>query len=406
MTVEEKILVDLTASHINGTKPTLETENADFGEVFRLAAIHKLTPLIFSTVKKNGIALPLETEQAMKITSRMQSVGVITRTDAYLKLLDTFKENGLHPITVKGVIVRSLYPEPHARPSADEDIYINKEEKDSFDSILLSMGFTKNQSNDEDDTVTAYTSAATGLHLEVHTSLFPEYPATNIKMNALFSGASDRACSYDVEGHAVASLCPTDHLLFLILHSFKHFIYCGFGLRQIADFVVFARRYKDEIDASAITQSLRSVRADGFFDALLKISLLFFGADKASLGFGAYTPRDYEVDDLAKDVISAGLYGNTDSVRLHSSTITLSAADGKKTGRLASIFPPLKIMKNRYSYVSKCPLLLPVGWAHRIISYLFDSKESSANDAAKSLEIGQKRLDMLKKYGVVDGGAK
>lgn len=405
VTNEEKTFIDVISTYISEKELNAAFDGIDFSELIKLSEIHKLTPLLYSVLKKNEAHLPDGVGEYLKKRSMVLGARVISQTDAYLKLLSSLNEIGLYPITVKGIVIRSLYPEPWVRPSSDEDLYINKEEKEKYEEALINLGFKKRVQNDEDDTVSAFCSDTSGLHLEVHTSLFPHFPSINEKMNALFEKSFERAVFTTAENQSIKTLCPTDHLIFLILHSFKHFIYCGFGIRQIADFAVFARHYRDEIDSDRVVSALKKVSALGFFDALLKICKEYFEIGKDELGFAAYEPKDCNTENLINDVMSGGIYGNSDIVRVHSSTITLSAADGKSTGALSALFPPYSIMKNRYSYVGKCPVLLPVSWVQRIITYIF-GKNKGADNASQSLEIGAKRLAMLKQYGVISGGKK
>ena len=221
-------------------------------------------------------------------------------------------------------------------------------------------------------------------------------------MNEMFEDAFKNSVSADINGVWVKTLCPTEHLLFLILHSFKHFIYCGFGIRQILDFIVFATKNKDYIDSDKIIRSLEKVSAVGFFDALLCIADKDFGISPEELGFSGYAPEKFDTEDLMKDVLSGGAYGNFSKERIHSSKITLSATDNKKGGSLtASLFPPLEVMKSTHKYLNKCPILLPYAWCSRIISHLSKDKKERTFDAAKSIEIGKERLRMMKKYKIL-----
>ena len=48
--------------------------------------------------------------------------------------------NGLHPLVVKGMVCRQLYPHPEERLSVDEDILIPAGEMEQCDRLLKSMG--------------------------------------------------------------------------------------------------------------------------------------------------------------------------------------------------------------------------------------------------------------------------
>ena len=218
----------------------------------------------------------------------------------------------------------------------------------------------------------------------------------------MFENAEKNSVFEDINGTQVRTLCPTEHLLFLILHSFKHFIYCGFGIRQVTDFILFAKSHRDTADSEFILENLANVNAIGFFDALLCICKEYFDTTASDLGFGKYTPKEYDVSDLMADILSGGAYGNSTKERLHSSKMTLSATEKKgKVSPLTSLFPPLGSLKTEYSYLAKHPWLLPAAWASRIIKHLRKDKSERNFDHGETLQIGKERINMMKKYGII-----
>ena len=113
----------------------------------------------------------------------------------------------------------------------------------------------------------------------------------------------------------------------------------------------------------------------------------------------------YAVDEgpMLADMMSGGLYGVVDEDRLHSGSMTLDAVAAQKQGRrrrslTASLFPPASSLAGRYPYLRKRLWLLPLAWAQRVAGYLKNRKTS----AAASVEIGEKRVELLKQYGVID----
>lgn len=93
--------------------------------------------------------------------------------------------------------------------------------------------------------------------------------------------------------------------------------------------------------------------------------------------------------------------------RKHSSNITLQAVVEDKKGKKAetslvkSLFPDMKYMERNYTYLKSYPLLLPVAWAARIRKYLKETRETKGNDARASIEIGSQRVDLMKKYKII-----
>ena len=111
--------------------------------------------------------------------------------------------------------------------------------------------------------------------------------------------------------------------------------------------------------------------------------------------------------DLLEDLLAGGVFGDSSMSRKHSSNITLQAVTedkkGKKTGAslLHSLFPDRRYMERNYAYLKEYPFLLPAAWASRIRKYLKETKQTSGNDARESIEIGNHRVDLMKKYKII-----
>ena len=124
-----------------------------------------------------------------------------------------------------------------------------------------------------------------------------------------------------------------------------------------------------------------------------------------------FIPEGFETDTvdeipMLEDILSGGLYGASDMDRLHSSTLTLEAVSADQEGRksrgvMKSLFPSVAYLKEKYTYLETKPFLLPVAWVQRIHQYLKDSRNSQVNPA-KSIEIGKQRVELLKKYNIID----
>lgn len=170
------------------------------------------------------------------------------------------------------------------------------------------------------------------------------------------------------------------------------------GIRQVCDMGMFAEAYGGEIDWQRIVRGCASVRIDLFAAALFRIAEKHLGFPMPEAFSG------YAVDEAAllADMLSGGVYGIVDEDRLHIGSITLDAVAAQKQGRrrrslAASLFPSAASLAGRYPYLRKRPWLLPIAWTQRISGYLKKSKTSAA-----SVEIGEKRVELLRQYGVID----
>ena len=119
--------------------------------------------------------------------------------------------------------------------------------------------------------------------------------------------------------------------------------------------------------------------------------------------------REIRIDetDMLMDLLDSGIYGNANMSRKHSSNMTLDAVaadkSGKKAGNtvLKSLFPSAKKLESRYPYLRKYPVLLPIAWADRILTYRKETAAGGDNAAADSVKIGNQRIELMKKYGII-----
>ncbi len=401
MTETERFLICVLSSHVSGAAPTIP-DGVDYAALSSLAHAHKLTPILYSVLTKHcKDSVPEEYIAGLKRSALMQMTQQVSKSRAILDLSSEFNAKGIKFAVVKGITLRALYPEPDLRISSDEDVLVCASDFGRAADHLLSSGFEERKKPDEETNVRAFSDAGSGLLIELHNSLFPHTNAFNENMAALFDGALDRSEETVIDNCKIPALSPTDSLLYLILHSFKHFVYCGFGLRQVSDFIVYAKANINSTDAEYIVSSLEKVKASGFFKALLDITEKHFGCDRADLGFAACEREPMDTDDLLEDIISGGAYGNSTPERIHSSLMTIaSAGEGKKSSALSAVFPPYSVMKERYRFVAKHKILLPAGWCARILSRIFSKSENFS--ASETVEIGRRRVGMLKKYGVIE----
>ena len=203
---------------------------------------------------------------------------------------------------------------------------------------------------------------------------------------------------------------PLDFImLYLIFHSFKHFLHSGFGIRQVCDIGRFAEAYGQKIDWAFIKEQTKSFRADIFAVNLFEIGRNYLKFSYEAGGELYQFMNEYkeviDCDELLNDIFSAGIYGKSSESRVHSSLITLSAVSdegGSKSGNvLRAIFPSASELKGRYAFLEKAPILLPAAWVQRLVVYLTRQRGQKDNSMMESIEIGNHRVEIMKKYKII-----
>lgn len=407
MTVSEALLNCISAA-LDGRECALTLAPDDWTALLRLAGEQKLLPLVYAAVRGTPgfAAAPEAVRTAARRQTMREAAAQTVHTEAFLRLYQALRAEGLVPVVVKGIVCRALYPQPELRPSSDEDLYLTAAEMPRFHAVLLRAGFvlTEPERDYRSAHEARYVHPDTGLVVEGHWALFPTEYAVYAALNVQLPDLMQRAQDWETGGVTLRVPDVCDHLIFLLLHAFKHFISSGVGVRQLCDIALWMRRFGAQIDWQRVRAALRATHSEGFAAAVIDAGVHWFGLERAA----AHIPPDWETLEsaaLLADALSGGVYGSADSTRRHSCTITIHAADRVHrggTGRAslcAALFPGREVMAGWYPYVARCPALLPAAWAQRIWRYLRTrGKHTGAQD---SLRIGAQRVELLRQYRVL-----
>ncbi len=379
--------------------------------IFHIAAIQNVLPMICEAVyqsesiKKYQGLFAIYKKQAVD-----QLVSQTVRTAQFLGLCRCLEKRGLTPVVVKGIMVRQLYPRENLRISVDEDLLIPSEQGEAYHQAFLDYGLVQMEEGKvwKRDPEISYTDHGSGLYIESHQYLLPPDSRAYGDLNRFFEHIEPVETEY--KGQKLLTLDPTTHLFFLICHSFKHFLHSGFGIRQICDLVLFSDAYACEIDWEKIWAQCKEIRGQDFVRAMYQIGRKYLLPNNRYEEFLApWHIEEADEEPLLIDVLGSGVHGAADMARLHSSNITLNAVVNNKNNKFTapsvwrSVFLPLDSMKGRYRYLKKIPLLLPAAWVQRLFHYAKELRSGShvGNNARTSMELGKRRVDLLKYYGII-----
>lgn len=405
-----------------GTDSCGGNSQVDAALFFQLAEDHLLLPAVCQVLCNDNklwgnAQIAAEVKGAMGLTplelrhrAVEQTARQIIKTDEFLRMYGMLQQQGYKPLVMKGIVIRELYKWKNYRISGDEDILLPLGIMEKCEGFLLKEGMelTFNPETNEK----TFLLKEGGLRLDLHHTFFD--PSSDIcgGWNSFFEDAAKRSVDIKISGRFLRTLSPTDHLLFLILHAFKHFIYRGIGIRQAADVLVYMDRYQDEVDWEYIWSCCRQVRADGFLRAMIQIGLHSLMPDD-----GLRTISDRfscgRVDEgpLLLDILEAGIHGFAERDRFRSIYMTEYAVARRnkdqpysRFGNMAYIaFPSMKSMTSSYAWLKKAPVLLPAAWIMRLCKYAIDTLAGNKkqDNNADMIRIGSERIEMMKKYGIL-----
>ncbi len=399
LNAEEKLLMDALCCAVHSRRITVDQapEGETLQRLIRLARQQVVLPLLMQASYESGL---FSDRKGPFGEARRLTVIQAARTAEFLLLLRDLEQSGLRPAVIKGLVCRSMYPEPEQRASTDEDLLIQPEEYPAYRQALLACGlrlWKPEEEPGEKDEVT-FVDPERDLYIEVHLRPFSSDSEALSDCNRFFEEALSRTVELAVYGQTIRTLHPTDHLLYMLCHAYKHILYSGVGVRQICDVCLFAARFVAEIDWARLRQSCAELGIE-------TLAAAFFRIGQRHLELSALSAfADLDVDELPllKDCLGGGIYGADDPNRLRSSRITLDAvASSKRGGRrhslIKSLFPSADSIARAYPYLRDKPWLLPLAWGQRIWRYAFDRN----TQAVRSLEIGRERVDLLRRYGIL-----
>lgn len=397
LTATETQFLHIAKAAVSGGE--LPTEAVDWPAMFTLANQQKLLPILFEAVRKTpaaGESTPLFAAIKQQVIGQVLNQTV--RSAEFADLYRSLRDAGLHPVVVKGQLCSRLYPLRDHRISADDDLFIPEGEFFACHQALLANGLTTDTPADELPTAdeVSYTKKDSPLYIELHRHLFDSAQDAHDELNHFFADIAP------VEVDGFLTMPPHEHLLYLILHAYKHFVYSGIGLRQFCDIGLWARAYHDRIDWQRLHDQCAGVHAATFAVAAFRIARTYLGIDFDLPGLW---DGDVDVEPLLHDTLCGGVYGSNSYTRLHSSTVTLNAVKASRTGGkssvLRTVFPKRAYLERRYPYLKKRPYLLPVAWVQRIVHYAGE-RSGADNSASGSLKLARERIELMKRYGIMD----
>ena len=385
-------------------------EKIDFEDlvyIYKMSEIHHVVPMIYNVAYNEDFFKECDANfQAMFKSSAFRYIfSQIQRTNHFLEVYKKLSEKNMKILVFKGIIFRNMYNNPDDRISSDEDILIKKEDYEKVKEFFLSEGFEFIDKGEE----CAYFSKSTGLCIEVSTSLFSHESKAYGHLNKLFEDVFEKSIKINIDKIDILTLSREQHLIYIVFHNMKHFLTGGFGIRQVADFSKYIETYGEYINWEKFWSDLKDLNYDTFALNLIEISLKYLGFNNDKITYPdnitsfdeLKNSQKYYInsESLINDILDAGVFGASTMDRKHTALMTLDAVeDKKKSNRLKAVFPNVNYLKDNYTYLQKYPILLPVAWGQRILSYLKKIKTSSY---INTMELGKQRIELLKEYKII-----
>lgn len=342
-------VLELLRAFIYGEEPKLSGKS-NIEELLKFAYRQKLLG-IFAYMNKRWSLFDSKKAKSLDAAYYSALYESTVRCSKFLKLSEFLSENKIEHMPVKGYYIRELYPVKELRSFGDIDILIHEKDRKRCDSLMKSLGYTVK--NDWEPT---YSYIKDDEYYEIHTNLFDVRLKDRADMTEYFSSAWLHA----KKDSGLRFVPDTEfHLIYIICHLAKHLSTGGAGIRMYLDVALYILRYDSAISWERTEEEFKKLGLERFFHTVLSAVNEWFYV-KASCDFENFGE---ELSELLEFTLDSDIFGHSRD----NSAIKLRGEErSKKRTALKILFPPAKQLENRYTFLKRSRLLLPLAWIVRV----------------------------------------
>lgn len=360
----------LAACAVN-EKPA-ETEKIsvmDLNAVYALSRNHNLAAITFAALESAyGSELPKNEIINKWRESRDKTIRKNMLLDvARLELYDFLESKGIWHLSLKGIVLKELYPKQEMREMSDNDIFFDKAYQKEVYDWFCAHGYSpekyKKLNHDSYHKPPLF-------NFEMHTSLFSRF--FNSDIFEYYANAEKRFIA--VGESYERRFSDEDFYIHTILHAYKHYVTGGVGVRSLLDCYVYLKAKGDGLDREYINAELEKLKVADFELNMRQLSQKLF-ADSILLSSADLSP---EQRNLLEYHLTSGTHGSLahrveNNIKKGNPNDEVISNKSRWKYMFSRIFPNKKYMEEWYAgqhpLLYKYSFMLPIAWLHRILSH-------------------------------------
>lgn len=326
-----------------------------------LAARHFTAPFLLPHIT-DSFCLEQLKKQTKSLMLHYHQIAHLTN------LLTTLFDNENIPYyLLKGISLAQYYPFPESRKLGDVDIYIaDKKSVSRAQKLLEANGFVLIPEVSDHHLTYQYSfdkikrTFLVELHFRI-VGLYHFTPANQL-IDSIYSADKLQPVFQQIEDRTYRTLPTTEYAFYLIHHMLKHYLYSGFGIRLLCDFVFFLHAHKTDIDFDQLHDWCRTSHIIHLYEIIVESCRLYLGL---SSDIDPMIHADHEVcTEFMQRVLDENDMGSTDA----------STLVGSHSYRKITIFTYLKEfhlqMHVRFPKLGNCILLWPILWIFTFVCFI------------------------------------
>lgn len=399
---EQKLLLDLVAEAYFG-KTAVLPQAPDAEALTALAHEQTVFPALYLMLQKH-----FPTDPAVGKQFSRHIASYTTVESAHIEIGDLLQKNGIAYVVIKGVASASYYKEPILRAMGDIDILVEEHDIPKADALLQSIGYATKDDITLPKKHFAYIrgTGKRGIVCELHRGINGVLPEEN-RATAEKYMANILAEAQTVETECGECFVPSDfhHGLILLLHTARHLIKEGVGLRHLCDWAFFVDRFSNDRFLEIFETPLKEIGIWRFAQLLTLCCVRYLGcAPKAWAG----TADEALLEGIVCDIMAGGNFGFNDRDRYRQ--IKYLTDRGKNTvSKSNSLWQACRSIhaktKQEHPFFREHPVFLPAGWVLTVCDYiglvLMGKRES---DSLKTVKTAQERRKLYDEFALFQTG--
>ncbi len=382
---EEKYLIALLKNiFTDNGRNVNETEGSpDTGTVVSLAKRHAVLPLLYDVFVDNELFVSqLDYIKRESRQTVLQSYRLLFLTKHLVEILEAEKIN---VAVLKGVATGSMYPVPELRKSGDVDLLIPCEvEYQYLVEIMEKEGFRLSEHQHANHHIVFV--SMDGISVEIHK--MPAEPFVYKQINRAMERMENEYWNHlerkNIMGVELPILDKPFHAYTLLLHMLQHFMYAGFGLKLLCDWVVIWNENWTEQEKCLFVEVVNESGLKRFAEGITSICVKYLGLEAEYFAWEII--GDDMSNELLREIMDAEDFGNSNDNRM---------VMMKGTGITAYISEFHHQMHLNFPKAGKCVLLWPVLWIMTLVKFLYNNFKLRKTSTRELLKEANRRSELM-----------
>ncbi|MBE6732997.1 MAG: hypothetical protein E7561_03270 [Ruminococcaceae bacterium] len=349
----QKNVIKLIKSALTGEKYQFAAD-LDIDIIVKIAKKHQIQAIVYYGALNCGLSNDLPEMQKLFL----ETCGFISISAQQMhelkEIFQQFDVGKIEYMPLKGTVLKALYAKPEMRVMSDADILIRTEQYNIIKPIMEKLGYAEAIESDHE-----LIWKKGKVTIELHKRLIPSY---NKDYYAYFGDGwrLGKPVSDDSTRYAMSI---EDEMIYLFTHYAKHYRDAGIGIKHIVDLWVYRNSVK-ELNNEYVLKELKKLQLDVFYENTMRTLDVWF-KDVAP---------DNTTEFITGIIFNSGVYG-THEAHLLSEALKVSKQTGTtkkvRTKKIIQLmFLPYKSMCQKYPFLEKAKILLPVMWVVRWFNVL------------------------------------